>query len=206
MIKNIILILILCSAVVVGASPRPARAFWGVEDIVFDPQGFVNTLLTQITTYAQLIYEKLWDNFILYVWQLALEEFKLRVLNILNQQVVSWISKGETGSPKFIQNWETYLGGAFQIGFNSVGGELRAAQVCGQFKNALVDSNWRNVNLPADQNSQFINNLGCTLDPLLGQLGSSPQAYQNDFRNGGWLAYSEQLFKPQNIIIELRYS
>ena len=198
MIKNSVLILILLSVSVVGVFPRPAHAFWGVVDIVSDIATEIQTLMTQIIEYAHLIYDKLWDNFLLYIWQIALEKFKLMVLDLLNQQVVSWVTKGENGVPKFIQNWETYLNGSFRVGFNSVGGDLRAAPVCGQFKNELVNSNWKNTNMPADINSLFISRIGCTLDPLLGQLGSSPQAFQNDFRNGGWLAYSEQLLKPQN--------
>lgn len=198
MIKNGILILILFSIALSGLAPHTAHAIpVGVVATV----DLIPTTLTYLTDLASFLYDKAWNNFLEFVLKVAIEEFKLKVLNIMNQQVVSWITKGESGAPKFITNWETYLVGSFQVGFNSVGGELRAAPICNQFKGALINSNWQNANYAADQNSQFVNQMGCTLDPLLGQLGSSPQAFQNDFRNGGWLAYSEQLLKPQNTYI-----
>lgn len=189
MIKNGILVLILFSVAVIGVTPNAAHAI-----PVIDVGAIAQITLDVIYNYAMLLLEQFWKN----VFLVLLEEFKLKVLGIFMDQAVKWVTEGENGTPKFIQNWEGYLAGSFNTGFYSVGGELRNANVCGQFKDALINSAWKDVNLPFDPNSLFKNKIDCTLNPLLTALGTSQQAYQNDFRNGSWLAYGEQLFKPQN--------
>lgn len=198
MLKNSILILLICVITTTGVFPRPARAIWGIMDISFDPISFVETIWTAITTYAQLIYQKAWDYFKEYVLKIIIEKFKLKVLDLLNEQVVKWVTKGENEAAKFIGNWEGYLFGAYQTGYNSVGGELRLSKMCDQFKDAVIGSNWQYSDQPASQNSLFLDRMNCSLDPLLNQLGTTIQEYQSDFRNGAWTAYAEQKTNLQN--------
>lgn len=194
MIKKAILILLLCSISVTFVIPKPVRALEETNDIF----NIIPNWLQALYTNAMKIYNSSWNKYIEFALKIAIEKFKLKVIDAMNKQIVEWVTKGENGSPKFIQNWETYLSGAYNVGYASVGGELRQAKLCDQFGSALIDSNWNGVDLPVDQNSPFITKMDCTLDPLLAEQGYSRQDYQNDFRNGGWSAYREQLFKPQN--------
>ncbi|MDP1689575.1 MAG: hypothetical protein Q8L47_05640 [bacterium] len=193
MIKNAILILLLVSVSVAFVAPRPVYAYT-VEDLL----NLIPNWLSSLYTMAMKVYTASWDKYVQFALKYAIEKFKLKVIDAMNKQMVEWVTGGAGGSPKFIQNWETYLSGAYNVGFYSVGGELREATICDQFKNKLIDSNWKGVSLPVDANSPFRSRMNCTLDTHLGQQGYSREDYQNDFRSGGWSAYKEQLFQPQN--------
>lgn len=186
MIKKSILIAIVAVILVAGAFPKTT---WAIPVIEIGPNFEVANLGSLLLDY-----------FIQEIFKILLEIFKLEVLDKLTDQVVAWVTGSETGNVQFIQNWGSYLSTAYNAGFNSVGGELRLANVCNDFKEPLIQSNWAE-DLPADENSPFIQQIGCTLDPLLESLGSSREDYQKDFRNGGWLAYAEQLFQPQNTVL-----
>ncbi len=193
MLKNTIIILLLFSISIASVVPRTAHAI-PVLDLPDIAANVGKWILGQIE--AQ--YKRALDKWFQYVWKVLLEEFKLKVLDILNEQIVSWITEGENEVAKFIGNWETYLGGAYKYGYNSVGGELRLSTMCGQFKDAIVNTNWEFSDQPATLNSLFVDKVNCSLDPLLANLGTTIQDYQKDFRNGGWIAYREQKMKLQN--------
>lgn len=134
-----------------------------------------------------------------FVFQYIKEQFKLQAIDSMANQTTQWVT-GDGENPQFIQNWESYLSGAYDLGYLSAGRDLLESELCPQFREQLIEAGGFGAaaDFPLDLSSQFIRDMNCTLDPLLEELGSSREAYQADFRNGGWSAYSEQLFKPQN--------
>lgn len=104
------------------------------------------------------------------------------LIDWLVDQTVRWIQGG--GEPKFITNWENFLQDAVNVGVGEVAYRTNAAFLCSPFKLQVRAS------LGIGTFEQRIN---CTLDKIVGNIDN----FYNDFRNGGWLAYT-QSFQPQN--------
>ncbi|GEM_PF-1343292 len=110
---------------------------------------------------------------------------KRRILDVMVDQVVTWVQGG--GEPKFITDWESFLG---DIGQGAVGefvNQIGAGFLCSPFSLQV-----RIGLLPV---KRFANNspYACTLD----QIVQNVQGFYDDFRNGGWIAYNAN-WQPQN--------
>ncbi|MDO8585210.1 MAG: hypothetical protein Q7R85_03810 [bacterium] len=103
---------------------------------------------------------------------------KRRILDVMVDQVVTWVQGG--GEPRFITDWETFLG---DIGQGAVGEfveQIGAGFLCAPFSLQV-----RIGLLPVNR---FANNspFTCTLD----QIVQNVENFYEDFRNGGWIAYN----------------
>lgn len=108
----------------------------------------------------------------------VLSTLKRRILDVMVDQVVTWIQGG--GEPKFITDWETFLG---DIGQGAVGEfveKIGAGFLCEPFSLQV-----RIGLLPVQR---FANNapFSCTLDQIVENI----EDFYEDFRNGGWIAYN----------------
>ncbi len=134
-----------------------------------------------------------------FIFKYIKEQFKLQAIDTMANQAAQWVT-GDGENPQFIQNWEAYLLNAYDFGYYSVPNELKVAEICPQFKNQLLQTigGTSFPTIPVDEKAPFIGEMKCTLNKFLEDQGSSYDLYQQDFRNGGWLAYTEQMYKPQN--------
>ncbi|MBI2035353.1 MAG: hypothetical protein HYT12_01575 [Candidatus Liptonbacteria bacterium] len=188
---------------------RPDYTF--IDDLIFmatdDPQGLSEILqqgglpgelqsdMSILGNLQNLNMFFLFDEFI---FKYIKEQFKLQAIDTMANQATQWVT-GDGENPQFIQDWESYLSNAYDIGYYSVPNELAVAEVCPQFKDQLISTVGGSFpEFPVDEESPFIDQMQCTLNSFLESQGGSYDLYQEDFRNGGWLAYSEQLYKPQN--------
>jgi len=79
--------------------PGKAKAVWGVEDIVFDPQSWTTTVsnwATQVIKWAKDSYQMILRDII-----------AKRIMDYIVDQTITWIQGG--GEPKFISNWDGFL-------------------------------------------------------------------------------------------------
>ncbi len=115
-----------------------------------------------------------------------LEALKKRVLDLLVAEIIQWV-QGD-GTPKFITNWEQFLGDAANVAAGDFAQYLKLGDLCspfrGQVENFFGGYQSRQINLTP---------ITCTLDDIVGNI----EDFYNDFSQGGWLAYQES-WKPQN--------
>ena len=104
------------------------------------------------------------------------------LLDRLVDATVAWINRGGEGA--IIENWDQFLdkagNDAAGIAFQSLG----AGFLCSPFS-AHVQLSL----LPVEPFSQIT----CSLDQIIGNV----EAFENDFRNGSWIAY-QQTWMPKN--------
>lgn len=99
--------------------------------------------------------------------------------------VIDWISGKTTGAPQFITNWNDYLWGAAKEAIGDViqyTGTL--SFLCSPFKAQVV------LSLPVPQRPPLPI---CTLDTVVTNI----ENFYSDFRNGGWLAFNQEI-RPEN--------
>ncbi|MDP2696217.1 MAG: hypothetical protein Q8O87_03150 [bacterium] len=146
--------------------------------VVIDPAAIsVQEIIagTEITNLAQKIFE----------WGLTfvLETLKKRLLDMMVDQIVQWVQGG--GDPKFVTDWGGFLRDAGQAAAGDFAKELGLGFLCDSFS--------AKIRISLQNSRPFSQRADCTLDDIVGNI----QNFANDFRNGGWIAYTESL-KPQN--------
>lgn len=124
-----------------------------------------------------------WVTFLEYVLKIFYEYMKLKLLDYLTKLVIKWVTGGD--GPQFIGNWDNFLKDAFDLAFESVIHELDADFLCSPFN--------LNVKIALQIGVPFAKKAECTLDKVVSNI----QNFYNDFRTGGWLAFSASL-EPQN--------
>ena len=177
--KKIILIIIISSIIFSssGILSQPAKAIWGVGDVVFDPTA-VGTFLANA---AKEVWRWAKDNWVKMMRDLIVR----RITDAMVDDVVNWIQGG--GDPRFVTDWEGFLGDAFQAGVGDVVKDLDMARLCSPFgAQVQLSINY----LPVEKFSQRVE---CTLDDIVANI----EDFYDDFENGGWIAYNE-IWKPQN--------
>lgn len=117
-----------------------------------------------------------------------LSNLKQRLLDRLTQQTVEWIQGG--GQPRFIDD----PGGFFQDAADSAVGDT-INEVEGL--DTLCSSSLKTQIILDLEDPTFEDNVSCTLTEALGNVEATIEQFENDFRNGGWIAYNETV-KPQN--------
>ncbi|TSC89800.1 MAG: Uncharacterized protein G01um10143_290 [Parcubacteria group bacterium Gr01-1014_3] len=113
----------------------------------------------------------------------ALSTLKRRLLDVLVDQVVSYIQGG--GQPQFVTDWKGFLEDAGQAAAGDFAKELGAGFLCEPFRFGIQINFYK---IPT-----FAQKAECTLDKIVGNINN----FYNDFRNGGWLAYGTSL-QPRN--------
>ncbi|MDP3052732.1 MAG: hypothetical protein Q8N22_02100 [bacterium] len=105
------------------------------------------------------------------------------ILDWLVDETVNWIQGG--GQPRYVTNWDTFLGDAFNTGVGEVINNSNLNFLCKPFGLQV-----RISLLPVQR---FQNRISCTLDDIVANI----QNFYDDFRNGSWIAY-EQSWWPEN--------
>ena len=116
-------------------------------------------------------------------FKIALASLKKRILDMMVDQIVQWVQGG--GDPKFVSDW----GGLVKDAANAAAGdfvkELGLGFLCKPF-------NFQ-IQIALSPVKKFSQRADCTLDDIVKNIDN----FYADFRNGGWIAYS-QVWKPQN--------
>jgi len=117
------------------------------------------------------------------IFKTMLAALKKRLLDMIVDQIVQWVQGG--GEPKFITNWHEFLQDAMGAAAGDFVKSLDLGFLCEPFR--------AKVKLALLPVKKFSQRAQCTLDKITGNI----KDFVNDFRKGGWIAYSES-FKPQN--------
>lgn len=177
--KKIVLIIIISSLIFSssGVFNRPAKAIFGIGDIVFDPTHTVAT----IGGWAKDALLWIKDHWL----EMLRDVIVKRILDMMVDDIVQWIQGG--GEPGFVTDFGGFMEDAFQAGVGDVIKQTNMAWLCSPFKAQLQLS----VSyLPVQKFSQRIE---CTLDDIVANI----EDFYANFENGGWIAYNE-IWKPQN--------
>src|SRR3989344_1346123 len=175
------IILVLLVAVLVLMAPKPASS----ATLTFETNPALvkgQTLFQSITSVATGA-SKI-QTFFEWAFRVATEALKRQLLNMMVDQIVSWIQGG--GKPKFITDWNGFLTDATDQAGGQFIQELGLGQLCSAFGPQLKAAF---IPIPT-----FSDRSSCTLS----QVGANLDAFLKDFRNGGWAAWNEMVLKPQN--------
>ena len=125
-----------------------------------------------------------------WVFNILIETLKKQILDMIVNQIVDWISGG--GRPKFVTDWGGLLDNAVNVAVGRTIEEIGAGFLCEPFN--------LQVRLSLLPVQTFGEQITCTLDEVVANI----QNFYDDFRNGGWLAYSATV-QPQNNIYGALY-
>lgn len=126
-----------------------------------------------------------------WIYKTLLRRLVAQLINQLQNQVVSWIQGG--GKPLFITNWKSFLAGTAN---QAVGATIEkiVPGLC-NLSGPLIQMQLRQLYAPR---SDLLTT--CTLDRVISNIKN----FNNDFRNGGWVAYAESI-KPNNDVFTRLY-
>jgi len=136
----------------------------------------------------QCIKEYFLDNFAWVAANVAIQS--------ISSSVVDWINNGFDGSPAFVQNLKGHFNDLANATFEDM---LKIFDiedfVCSSFSARLKNSfniqlaiNTGRFGKTAEEN-QFFKKAQCTIDSALKNIGSTADAFKNDFSQGGWPAW-----------------
>ncbi|MEX1014470.1 MAG: hypothetical protein WDZ80_04900 [Candidatus Paceibacterota bacterium] len=177
MLKKIITIILLISIATMGVMPQKANAIFGVADITINPEGVVGWLTDAAKWLADV------------AWRTTLATLKKRLLDKIVNDIIFWIQGGLEGRPGFVENPGNLFRDAANEAVGDVVTELGYANLCSPNTLPRLD-----VQL---NQAMFSQKVSCTLDDVLDGFEGTIENFREDFRTGGWLAYTETL-KPQN--------
>lgn len=120
-----------------------------------------------------------------FITDVLIAELKKKILDKLVDQVIEWIQGG--GKPQFITDYKGFFEDIGQEAVGTIAQELDLGFLCEPFSLNIKLA----VGVPPVK--RFSKTAECTLDKIVGNIGN----FYNDFRNGGWLAFSEA-WQPQN--------
>ncbi|TRZ64842.1 MAG: hypothetical protein D4Q79_00690 [Spirochaetia bacterium] len=177
-IKKSIIFLVVFT-LVFGASilefPKKAEAVWGIEDLVFDAQAFVQFLASWAEQIAKWAKEEAAK---------ALRDIIVkRLMDYMTDQTIAWIQGG--GKPQFVTDFPGFLRDSASAAIGDVVLQTGAAFICSPFKAQIL--------LQLQPTPKFSENVKCTLDSIVGNINN----FYNDFSKGGWIGYAE-VMQPQN--------
>jgi hypothetical protein len=149
---------------------QKAEAILGVGDIVFESN-------------PALISNAVGETFFRTVTKIAVNALKRRLLSMVTDQIINWIEGG--GKPMFVTDWKRFVSDAANFAVGDFAIELGLEQLCSPFG--------LQVQLTILNPPRFTDYVSCTLDDIVDNI----ENFYEDFRNGGWFAYSE-MWMPQN--------
>ncbi len=136
-------------------------------------EGDTKSCLTAITDFALKV---------------ALARLKKELLDRIADQTLEWINNDFQGTPRFITNF----GDVFDESINSAAGEVARDIGLGKLCDEKLSLKLQ-LNLKSPTTKRFTKEASCTLDKIVGNIN----AFGDDFRNGGWVGYTETL-SPNN--------
>lgn len=119
-----------------------------------------------------------------WVYNLATEVLKKKLLDMMVDQIIVWIQGG--GKPKFITDWKAFLGDAVDQAGGEALQQVGLSYLCSAFKPLLSAAF---IPIPT-----FTERTACTLS----KVGVNLKDFLNNFKNGGWIAWNEMVLRPQN--------
>ncbi len=166
-------------SLVLSLSPIKAFAFWGVEDIVWDPTNNVETALTSgssAVTAGMSVIEKV-KHFILdpLAWVIA-----KNIVQGITAQTVNWINSGFKGNPAYVTNPSDFFLNIGDTTASKFLSETQLNKLCSPFQAQIRLALVRHY-LQSEQN------YSCSLSVLRNNYDS----FINNFSSGGWTGWFE---------------
>ena len=175
----ILFAVILISVLVV---PVRAHAFWGIEDVVFDPQSLVEMVTEYVGQTVQWVEEN---------WQRVMRDvIAKRIIDYTVDETVKWVQGG--GDPKFVSDWSGFMKDAGAMAFDSTIKEMGMTDICQPFKMQL------NLAL-IPENKLNRERVQCSISDIVANV----QDFYDNFQNGGWLAYGASIKPENNLYMQL---
>lgn len=122
------------------------------------------------------------------LFKIMLAALKKKILDMLVDQIVMWIQGG--GEPKFVNDWSGFLKDAMNETTGTFIDEVGLAPLCETLAGTNLKIAVQASLLPI---KRFSERSKCTLQNIVENI----EDFANDFRAGGWLAYSAS-WNPEN--------
>ena len=179
--KNIFLGLAL--AILIGSFVTPsAQAQFVPVNIDFSPLSSAN-----ITAINASNAESLVQDLLEWAVELADEQLRKELVDWMVEEMVSFIGSGDNGSPRFVQDWFSFLSGSNQQGQNAVTNHLANSNICGSFKSQILQALGGTATGSSDNEVPF----GCSID----------ETDRGSFSS--WDSYMSSLQPENNYILSL---
>ncbi|TSC52755.1 MAG: Uncharacterized protein LiPW41_125 [Parcubacteria group bacterium LiPW_41] len=152
----------------------------GTEDPVKDKETRTNTQILSVKNCIQSLTDA--------AFKVALAKLKKRLLDRITDDTIQWINDGAKGKPRFIDNFDDVLKESANEALGDTARELGLGKLCDEKLSLKLQ-----LNLQKPATKQFREEASCTLDKIVDNVSD----FSNDFRNGGWVGYTETL-SPNN--------
>jgi hypothetical protein len=121
--------------------------------------------------------------------KVALARLKKQLLDRIADQTLEWINNDFRGQPRFITNFGDVFDDSYQAAVGDVARDIGLGKLCDEKLSLKLQ-----LNLQAPTQKKFTQEASCTLDKIVGNINS----FKDDFRNGGWIGYTESLSPSNN--------
>ncbi|MFA5870516.1 MAG: hypothetical protein WC842_01335 [Candidatus Paceibacterota bacterium] len=121
--------------------------------------------------------------------KVALARLKKQLLDRIADQTLEWINNDFRGQPRFITNFGDVFDDSYQAAVGDVARDIGLGKLCDEKLSLKLQ-----LNLRAPTQKKFTQDASCTLDKIVGNINS----FKDDFRNGGWIGYTESLSPSNN--------
>lgn len=122
------------------------------------------------------------------LFKVALAKMKKRLLDRITDDTIEWINNGAKGRPRFVENFGDTLKDSANEALGDTAREIGLGKLCDEKLSLKLQ-----INLRKPQTKQFRQEASCTLNKIVDNVNS----FNEDFRNGGWIGYTEAL-SPNN--------
>lgn len=160
---------------------------------VFDAGGYARGVVTvkydvdQAAAKVAEVQTSIFEDALEVLEKVLYESLKKKILDMVVDQIIGYI-QGE-GTPRFITDWEGFFNDIVQGATGDLVKELGLGFLCAPFSLPVRLQIAASL-VPVER---FKAKFDCTLDQIVGNI----DAFFDDFRNGGWKAYSLS-WEPQN--------
>jgi|GEM_PF-3274774 len=121
--------------------------------------------------------------------KVALARLKKQLLDRIADQTLEWINNDFRGQPRFITNFGDVFEDSYQAAVGDVARDIGLGKLCDEKLSLKLQ-----LNLQSPTRKKFTQETSCTLDKIVGNIDS----FKEDFRNGGWIGYTESLSPSNN--------
>lgn len=153
----------------------------GGEDPVKDEETRSNTAVLSVKNCIQALTDA--------AFKVALAKLKKRLLDRITDDTIAWINDGAKGKPRFIDNFGDVLKESANEAIGDTAREIGLGNLCDEKLSLKLQ-----LNLRKPETKQFREDASCTLDKIVDNVS----AFGQDFRNGGWVGYTETLAPNNN--------
>ncbi|HDH04074.1 MAG TPA: hypothetical protein ENH22_00955, partial [Candidatus Campbellbacteria bacterium] len=159
---------------------KRADAWWGVEDISFDPTNWVENVYNSYMQGDSWTKENILDPLAWY--------FAKAMIQSITDDLVNWINSGFNGNPAFVTNPKTYFEGLANQTSGLFMQQLGLEDICSPFKAQILFSLRYNFAAPA------LKKFSCTFKDAVANWDN----FMGNFNNGGWNNWLSATLEPQN--------